>query len=84
MILKDWQSEKYCLAKDLKSPVVSTEENIGRRRGEQIDMEDGPLRTESGSDKDPGFPIKSIKYSLPQNIFFLVFACKESKKFHAF
>lgn len=64
MTLKDWQSEKYCLAKDLQVSVVSTEANIGRRRGEQIDTEDGPLSTESGSDKNPGFPIKSIKYSL--------------------
>jgi len=61
---RDRQSEKYCLASDLKSIVVSAGLSLGKRKGEQNEMEDGPLSKESGSDKCPGFPIKSTRYSL--------------------
>ena len=38
--------------------------NRGKRSGDEIEMDDGPLSNESGSRKEPGFPTKSIKYSL--------------------
>lgn len=44
--------------------VGSTGFNLGKRSGEEIEMDDGPLSKESGSHKEPGFPIKSTKYSL--------------------
>lgn len=44
----------------------STDLNRGKRNGEEIDMEDGPLSMESGSHKQPGFPTKSTIYSLKQ------------------
>lgn len=49
--LSDWQSEKYCLASDLKSMAGSTGFSRGKRKGEEIEMDDGPLSTESGSHK---------------------------------
>lgn len=62
--LSDRQSEKYCLANDVKSMAGSTCPNLGRRNGEGIEMEDGPLSNEFGSYKHPGSRIKSTKYSL--------------------
>lgn len=44
----------------------SADLNRGKRSGEEIDMDDGPLSKESGSHKQPGFPTKSTKYSLKQ------------------
>jgi hypothetical protein len=49
--LSDSQSEKYCLASDLKSMVGSTGLSRGKRNGEEIEMEEGPLTKESGSHK---------------------------------
>jgi hypothetical protein len=49
--LSDWQSKKYCLASDLKSMVGSTGLSLGKRNGEEIEMEEGPLSKESGSHK---------------------------------
>nr|GMD83436.1 hypothetical protein ACMD2_23844 [Ipomoea batatas]GMD88122.1 hypothetical protein ACMD2_23844 [Ipomoea batatas] len=57
--LSDWQSEKYCLANNLKSIRGSTCLNLGKRNGEEIAMEDGPFSIESGSHKHPGIPTKS-------------------------
>jgi len=48
----------------VKSMAGSTCPNLGRRNGEEIEMEDGPLSNEFGSDKHPGSRIKSTKYSL--------------------
>lgn len=62
--LRDWHSEKYCLASDLKSMLVSTGLDRGKRNGEEIEMEAGPLSKESGSHKHPGLPTKSTRYSL--------------------
>lgn len=62
--LSDWLSKKYCLASDLKSIVGSTCLYLGKRKGEGIEMEDGPLIKESGSHKTPGLPTKSTRYSL--------------------
>lgn len=50
-ILIDWQSEKYCLASDLKSILDSTGLSRGKRNGEEIEIEEGPLSKESGSPK---------------------------------
>ena len=55
---------KYCLANDLKLSAISTELCFGGRNGEETEMDDSPFKRESGSDKNPGFPIKSIRYSL--------------------
>lgn len=66
--LSDWQSEKYCFAIDLKSMLASTGLDCGKRKGEEIAMEDGPLSKESGSHKHPGFPTKSITDSLKKNL----------------
>lgn len=52
------------MANDLKSMVGSAGLSRGKRKGEENEMEDGPLSKESGSDKFPGFPIKSTRYSL--------------------
>ena len=52
------------MASELKSMAGSTDLNCGKRNGEQIEMEDGPLSKESGSHKQPGFPTRSTKYSL--------------------
>lgn len=65
--LSNWQSEKYCLARDLKSMAGSAGFSRGNRNGEEIKMEDGPLSKESGSYKQPGLPIKSTRYSLKRN-----------------
>ena len=62
--LSDWQSKKYCSANDLKSMVGSTDLIRGKRNGEEIEMEEGPLSKESGSHKQPGIPTKSTRYSL--------------------
>uniref|UniRef100_A0A0A9CRR2 CTR1 n=1 Tax=Arundo donax TaxID=35708 RepID=A0A0A9CRR2_ARUDO len=64
MRFSDWQSRKYCLANDLKLSAISTELCFGGRIGEETKMDDSPFKRESGSDKNPGFPIKSIRYSL--------------------
>jgi hypothetical protein len=62
--LSDWQSKKYCLANCLKSTVLSVDLIRGKRNGEEIEMEEGPLSKESGSHKKPGLPTKSTRYSL--------------------
>lgn len=49
--LSDWQSKKYCLANALKSMVRSARLSRGKRNGEDIEMEEGPLSKESGSHK---------------------------------
>jgi hypothetical protein len=49
MRLSDWQSTKYCFAND-----------FGGRNGEETEIDNSPFMSESGSDKNPGFPIKSI------------------------
>lgn len=64
MRLSDWQSRKYCLARDLKLSVKPTILNFGMCKGEEIKMEERPFSKESGSHTEPGFPIKSIKNSL--------------------
>lgn len=38
--------------------------SLGNRNGEEIEMDDGPLSKESGSHKQPGLPIRSMRYSL--------------------
>lgn len=63
-ILSDRQSKKFCLTSDVKSIAGSTCPNLGRRNGEEIEMEDRPLSNEFGSDKYPGSRIKSTRYSL--------------------
>lgn len=45
---------------------MSAESCFGGRNGEETEMDDSPFKRESGSDKNPGFPIKSIRYSLYQ------------------
>lgn len=67
MIFTDWQSKKYCLASNLRFSAISDDLNLGRRKGEEIEIDEGPLSRESGSYKDPGFAIKSTKYSLTRN-----------------
>jgi hypothetical protein len=52
------------LASVLKSIAVSAGLSLGKRKGEQNEMEAGPLSKESGSHNCPGFPIKSTRYSL--------------------
>jgi hypothetical protein len=58
--LSDWQSTKYCFANDLKLSAISTEYCFGGRNGEETEIDNSPFMSESGSDKNPGFPIKSI------------------------
>jgi hypothetical protein len=48
----------------LKLSAISTELCFGGRNGEETEIDDSPFKRESGSDKNPGFPIKSIRYSL--------------------
>jgi hypothetical protein len=52
------------LAKDLKFAFIPTDLNLGGRRGDDTQMEWGPFSRESGSDRLPGSPIRSTKYSL--------------------
>jgi hypothetical protein len=48
----------------LKLLTISAELYFGGRNGEETEMDESPFKRESGSDKKPGFPIKSIRYSL--------------------
>lgn len=52
------------MANDLKLSTIATELCFGGRNGDEMDIDDRPFKRESGSDKKPGFPIKSIRYSL--------------------
>jgi hypothetical protein len=54
------------LANNLKLSEISAESCFGGRNGEETEMDDSPFKRESGSDKNPGFPIKSIRHSLHQ------------------
>jgi len=54
------------LANNLKLSEMSAESCFGGRNGEETEMDDSPFKRESGSDKNPGLPIKSIRYSLYQ------------------
>ena len=54
------------MANDFKLSAVSTELCFDGRNGEETEMDDSPCKRESGSDKNPGFPIKSIRHSLYQ------------------
>lgn len=49
--LRDWLSVKYCLANDLKSTAGSTGLGRGNRKGEEIEIDEGPFSKESGSHK---------------------------------
>lgn len=49
--LSIWESAKYCLASDLKSIVGSLGLRRGKRSGDDIEMDNGPLSKELGSHK---------------------------------
>lgn len=74
---------KYCFARDLKSVLDSRGLDRGNRNGDEMQMEDGPFSKELGSDRHPGFPTRSTKYSLHKNECYPLLISSKLKKIKA-